>query len=127
MNLTIFKAEAVEVYPGYLVTREGKVFSRKSGKWLKPQEYVKGYSSFALRIEGETINHLAHRLVAMAYIPNPNGLPLVCHKDDDRGNNEVSNLYWGTKGSNLEDAYRNGKKFTTKEQLVKMQEARWPK
>ena len=119
--------EYVEVLPEYLVTQSGEVFSRKSGKWLKPQEYVKGYNSFSLRVGGKTVNYLAHRLVAMAYLPNPDCLPLVCHKDDDRSNNKVCNLYWGTKSSNLEDAYKNGKKFTSKEQLTKMQDARWPK
>lgn len=50
-----------------------------------------------------------HRLVALAYIPNPNNLPVVCHIDDNPLNNKVSNLKWGTHKDNTQDAIRNGK------------------
>lgn len=41
-------------------------------------------------------NWLLHRLVALVYIPNPERLPYVCHKDNVPTNNRVENLYWGT-------------------------------
>ncbi|PZQ78023.1 MAG: hypothetical protein DI563_01670 [Variovorax paradoxus] len=71
--------------------------------------------------------YLSHRLVAELYLENPDNNPLVCHKDDDPTNNHYSNLYWGTKSSNLKDAYSNGKKTFTEDQKRKMKEARWQK
>lgn len=46
---------------------------------------------------------LVHRLVAIAFVPNPLDNPLVCHKDDDPQNNAPQNLYWGTRLDNARD------------------------
>ena len=53
-----------------------------------------GYYSAALSKDGCTENYLVHRLVAEAFIPNPNNLPCVNHKDGDKTNNCVNNLEW---------------------------------
>ena len=45
-----------------------------------------------------------HRLVAEAYIPNPNNYPYVLHLDDNKANKHVSNLAWGTPSENTQDA-----------------------
>lgn len=50
-----------------------------------------------------------HRLVALAFLPNPNNPPIVRHLDDDRHNNHVSNLAWGTQMDNRRDAALNGR------------------
>jgi hypothetical protein len=121
------RGAVIEVYPDYFVNERGELFSAKSNRWLKPQEYVAGYWSYALRLNGKTCNKLAHRLVAASFLPNELGLPLVCHKDDDPSNNHVDNLYWGTKSSNLVDAYRNGKKTLTAGQKLKMREGKCQK
>jgi hypothetical protein len=49
-----------------------------------------------------------HRLLAIAFIPNPENLPMVRHLDDDRYNNALDNLAWGTSTDNHLDAVRNG-------------------
>lgn len=43
------------------------------------------------------------RLVAVAFVPNPKNLPIVCHKDDDPVNNYYKNLFWGTQQDNIDD------------------------
>lgn len=48
-----------------------------------------------------------HRLVAEAYIPNPNNLPVVDHIDDNPFNNHVSNLQWVTIQQNVQKSYKN--------------------
>lgn len=60
---------------------------------------------FAIKAFGK--QHAVHRLVAMKYIPNPNDLPQVNHKDEDKTNNHVSNLEWCTHQYNKE--YSDGK------------------
>lgn len=51
--------------------------------------------------------HIVPRLVAEAFIPNPNNYPNVLHNNDDRSNNTIGNLRWGTQKMNLADAKRN--------------------
>lgn len=51
-----------------------------------------------------------HRVVAQAFIPNPNDLPEVNHKDGDKTNNLVSNLEWSTRSANVQHTYDSGLK-----------------
>jgi hypothetical protein len=68
-----------------------------------------GYARVQLRRDGRHTSALVHRLMAMAFIPNPALLPLVRHLDDDRRNNTLSNLEWGTPADNEVDKVRNGR------------------
>ena len=86
----------IKNYEGiYAITEDGKVWSYKNNKWLKPIK-VKGYLRVQLCKEGKRPAYLVHRLVAETYLPNPNNLPCVNHKDEDKTNNDVSNLEWCT-------------------------------
>jgi hypothetical protein len=58
------------------------------------------YLSIALHKDGVKRNHLIHRLVATAFLDNPKGYPEVNHKDEDKYNNELSNLEWCSKSYN---------------------------
>lgn len=58
---------------------------------------------------GKVTSVYVHRLVAKAFIPNPNNLPNVCHKDDNPKNNKVSNLFWGTHQDNINDKMKKGR------------------
>lgn len=50
--------------------------------------------------EGKSKKEMIHRLVAKAFIPNPNNFPIVHHKDENKLNNDVSNLEWVTHSQN---------------------------
>lgn len=52
------------------------------------------YRAVPLSMNGKIQRHLIHRLVALAFIPNPEGLPEINHKDEDKTNNRVDNLEW---------------------------------
>ena len=80
----------------YSVSDNGDVFSHISNKWLKSSLMSNGYKSVELFNNGKSKRILVHRLVAEAFIDNPQGLPYVNHKDEDRSNNCVENLEWCT-------------------------------
>ena len=64
------------------------------GMIRKQQLTIHGYWQVILNAKGVCIHHRVHRLVAEAFIPNPNHLPCINHKDEDRTNNLPSNLEW---------------------------------
>lgn len=68
-----------------------------------------GYKMVQLRLNGKMKNMYIHRLVAAMFIPNPENKPCVGHKDHDRSNNTVDNLYWCTHAENTQHGVRDGK------------------
>lgn len=78
----------------YAITSCGKVWSYRSKKFLKPNIYKTGYYAYRLYKDGKQKSYLAHRLVAEAYIDNPDKLPEVNHKDEIKSHNWIGNLEW---------------------------------
>ena len=80
----------------YEVSDKGRVKSLKFGKEriLKLGITTDGYLMVKLLKNGEKKNLLVHRLVAQTFIPNPDNLPEVNHKDENKENNSVQNLEW---------------------------------
>jgi hypothetical protein len=107
-NTEVFGWDSVKGYEKYyLISPRGAVYSIRSKKLISP--FVSsGYSQVELNVNGVARKHLIHRLVAEAYLPNPNGLPCVNHKDGNKLNNEVSNLEWCTYKENMEHASEHG-------------------
>lgn len=91
----------VDGFPDYVVETDGRIFSKKTNKYLKPGINSNGYLSVELFNNGESKRLLIHRIVAKAYIPNPNSFPQINHKDENRSNNDVSNLEWCTPKYNM--------------------------
>ena len=85
--------EYIKDYPNYSVNHLGEVFNNKTGRKLK-QTVKKGYCLVYLYNEKGRKSFLVHRLVANIFIPNPNNLPEVNHKDENPLNNSVENLEW---------------------------------
>ena len=78
----------------YAVTSCGKVWSYKRKKFLTPWTVRGGYLQVKLLKDNENKMYYVHRLVAMAYIPNPENLPEINHKDENKTNNCLQNLEW---------------------------------
>lgn len=96
----------IEGYEGlYQVSNTGKVRSlnyKGTGK-KKIWKYaitVNTYKQIALYKNGEIKYYYIHRLVALAFIPNPNNYPIINHKDENKSNNVVWNLEWCTQKYN---------------------------
>lgn len=78
-------------------------------KVLKPNTDKKGY--FVVNLFdglGNCKSQKVHRLVASAFLDNPENKRCVCHKDNNPKNNNVDNLYWGTDKENQDQAWRDG-------------------
>ncbi len=76
----------------------------------KSQHTVCGYKYCGIRYKGETTNisKRVHRLVAEAFIPNPNNYNIIGHKNNIKSDNRVENLYWTTTKENTQKAYDDG-------------------
>jgi hypothetical protein len=74
---------------------------------MKTRAQNSGYQMLVLRNKGERKGMLVHRLIAIAFVPNPRGLNEVNHKDGDKENNHASNLEWTTHSENLSHAHKN--------------------
>lgn len=97
----ISEIEGFEEFTGYGITSCGRVWSFKTNKFLTSYRNKKGY--LKVRISTSRTNQknvYIHRLVALAYIPNPDGLDTVDHIDEDKNHNYVNNLRWLSRGEN---------------------------
>ena len=86
----------------YAVSNKGKVMNLKTGRVLKNWSNTHGYSMVNLyKGDGTKPKHIAvHRLVAQAFIPNQDNLVQINHKDENKTNNDVTNLGWCTASEN---------------------------
>jgi DNA-binding transcriptional regulator YiaG len=94
----------------YEVNRFGEVRGLKRGSLLKPTKKSNGYLSYKLSKNSKYTHKYAHRIVAEAFLENPDNKPTVNHKDGCKENNWVHNLEWSTYSENHEHAYEKGLK-----------------
>jgi hypothetical protein len=107
--------------PGYFCSNIGDIYSerhtRKREK-LKPQTAgLRGYERVCLYINGKVKRMSVHRLVALTFIPNPDNLPEVNHKNSIRNDNWEGNLEWCTMSYNMLHAFREGNKIAMQGEL----------
>lgn len=92
----------IEGYEGlYQVSNLGRVKSLRRNIILKSKIERNGYERVILSANNNTKGYSVHRLVATAFISNPNNYPIVNHKDENRANNCVNNLEWCTQKHNV--------------------------
>ena len=92
----------------YGITSCGRVYSFQAKRFMKTRFNNNGYE----RVNLNGTDKLVHRLVAEAYIDNPDNLPEVNHKDKNRTNNSVNNLEWCTRQENVEYRDKTEKHFS---------------
>ena len=109
----------VSGFENYSVSNYGRVINSNTGKILKTRLDKQGYVRTSFFVNGKQYYFTIHRLVALAFIPNPENLPEVNHKDEDKANNfvwvnadgnvdiEKSNLEWCSPSYNTNYGTRN--------------------
>ena len=91
-------------FPGYRVSRYGEILN-SAGRRIAVHTNRRGYVITCLGY-GKSVK--IHRVVAMAWIPNPEGHPQVNHIDGNKSNNSVHNLEWVSNSQNIAHAFANG-------------------
>ena len=113
----------IKDYEGhYQVSNLSRVKSIKFGKEIILKQNIRrGYYYVGLSKNGITKNYFVHRLVAQAFLPNPNNYPCVNHKDENKLNNNVENLEYcsvlynntyGTRLQKVSEKMRNRKEWS---------------
>lgn len=108
----------------YQVSSEGRV-KNAYGHVLKPETAKNGYKRVTLF---DKKKFQVHRLVALAFIPNPDNKEVVNHRNGVKADNRVENLEWVTWSENAKHAYATGLKYVSDERKRQMSEAmkeRW--
>lgn len=116
----------IKGYEGlYGITSCGRVYSYRAKRFLKPWKNNKGYLLAGLCKDGKKKHHLIHRLVAEAYLDNPENKPCISHLDENPLNNYVNNLSWATYEENNNYGTHNeklSKALSKKIQCIETQE-----
>ena len=108
-------SEIIEtVEKGYFASPRGNIYNRHGGLMASAVDHC-GYRHTILNGKNRNI----HRVIAEAFIPNPNNLPCVNHKDGNKQNNRVDNLEWCTHSENTLHSFRTGLQKTNRWGKVK--------
>lgn len=99
----------IDISQNAYITPTGKIYIDYGNDMFLPRKQFisHGYKYCGILLKGKhnTTTKRVHRLVAQAYIPNPNNYKIVGHKDNNKTNNCVTNLYWTTIQENTQKAY----------------------
>lgn len=87
-------------FENYSISNFGNVANVKTGRILKPSINENGYNKITLSLNNQKHTKKIHRLVAEAFIENPNNKPCVDHIDNNQLNNHIDNLRWTTISEN---------------------------
>ena len=97
--------KTIEDYPNYMVSNMGRVkrlvgFKCNVERFLTGQKDKDGYILLCLSKDGSIKRYRVHRLVAEAFVPNPDNKPEIDHINTDRSDNRAENLRWATRKEN---------------------------
>ena len=98
----------IDEYSNYSVSRNGDIRNDRTGKLKTGRLNRYGYPVVDLYSNGERQTERIHRLVAEAFVPNPECKPQVNHINGDKTNNSADNLEWVTPSENMRHSVANG-------------------
>jgi hypothetical protein len=107
-SATNVELRAIPGYEGrYSASSDGRIWSHYFERWLLPY-LTNGYQRVDLCVARKVMKARVHRLIALAWIQNPDGLPEINHLDGNKCNNAPANLEWCHRPRNIQHAYRAG-------------------
>lgn len=114
LETELFFNEDFRDIPGYegryAASNYGRIWSHISNRFLKDRPDKDGYRKITIMApNGKQKTYQVHRLVALSWIPNPEDLPQVNHKDENKENNHYTNLEWCDAHYNINYGTRNNK------------------
>ena len=97
-------------FDNYFINKDGVVISKRSGKTMILKPFLNEFGYFRIRLYKKKIGItlFVSRLVALTFIKNTMQKPHVAHKDGNRTNNNINNLYWATAKENCFDKIKHG-------------------
>lgn len=98
----------IKGFDNYLIDELGNIYSLFSGRFLHYKTDKDGYKLVNLSKNKKIYTKKVHRLVAQTFIPNPNNLPEVNHKNGNKTDNCFENLEWVTHKQNIMHSYKTG-------------------
>jgi hypothetical protein len=125
------KFVSISGYEGlYKIAKTGEIYSVLRNKTLKHQTQSNGYKTVNLWKDKKVKTCTIHRLIAQAFIPNPNNKPVINHKNLNKADNSIENLEWCSHSENIKHAKdnglgvgeKNGNSKLTKEQVLEIRE-----
>lgn len=108
-------------FPSYNGSSEGRIMNVRTQHILKPNTNTNGYAQVSLFKNNKPITVRVHRLVAETFLGEHPGMD-VRHRDGDRLNNRVENLYWTTRRETINDAFIRGTKKPSRQIRVRVLE-----
>ena len=102
----------IEGFPNYQISNLGNVWSKKTNRILKPYKTNRGYLTVGFWLDGKKKRLSIHRLVAQAFLTNPQNFPEVNHINGYKTDNNLDNLEWATGRNNILHAYQAGLRKT---------------
>lgn len=110
----------LSISQNYLINEEGCVKRKWNDKVLTQSKQKNGYLTVGINIGDKYKRCYIHRLVAEAFLPNPNNYTDVNHKDYNKENNCVSNLEWCSRSNNLKHSYNYSNRDKNREHMKEL-------
>ena len=100
----------VSGFENYVINDSGdndkSVWSTKNQQWMKSRPLPSGYIRICFTVDGKHYERYLHRLLAEAFIDNPDNKPTVNHKNHIRNDNRIENLEWATRPEQNDEIMR---------------------
>lgn len=97
----------IEDHPGFKACDDGTIIGKRGRPMIGHVDRC-GYKEVMFSENGKCTNYLAHRLIAKTFVPNPDNLDYVNHKDGNKLNNSADNLEWCTRSYNTKHSFAHG-------------------